>query len=82
MMGEPQVEFQPVPASLHLYVEYVDAVYQRALKAGAISIQEPQEQFSGDRSAGVKDPFRNFWWIATHTKDVSAEEVINQTRGG
>jgi uncharacterized glyoxalase superfamily protein PhnB len=82
MMGEPSTEFTPMPASLHLYVEDTDQVYRRALEAGGISIQEPADQFYGDRSAGVKDAAGNFWWIATHIKDVSAEELIHQTRGG
>ena len=60
---------------IHLYVEDVDAVYRRALEAGATSMREPQDQFYGDRSAGVKDEFGNQWWIATHVEDVSPEEM-------
>jgi len=58
------------PASLWLYVEDCDALYRRALKAGATSISEPQDQPYGDRSGGVTDPFGNKWYIATHVKDV------------
>jgi PhnB protein len=54
------------PTSLHLYVPDADAVYQRALEAGATSLEEPVDQFYGDREAGVKDPTNNHWWIATH----------------
>jgi uncharacterized glyoxalase superfamily protein PhnB len=52
--------------ALHLYVPDADAVYQRALEAGATSLEEPVDQFYGDREAGVKDPSGNVWWIATH----------------
>ena len=54
------------PTALHLYVRDADAVYQRALEAGAVSLEEPVDQFYGDREAGVKDPTGNVWWIATH----------------
>jgi PhnB protein len=53
-------------SAIHLYVEDVDAVYQRALEAGAASTQSPVEQPYGDREAGVRDSFGNFWYIATH----------------
>jgi uncharacterized glyoxalase superfamily protein PhnB len=56
-------------------VNDVDATYQRALQAGATSIMEPADQFYGDRSAGVKDPIGNRWWIATHQEDVPPEEL-------
>ncbi len=52
--------------ALHLYVPDADAVYQRAMEAGATSLEEPVDQFYGDREAGVKDPSGNVWWIATH----------------
>lgn len=54
------------PTALHLYVPDADAVYRRALEAGATSLEEPVDQFYGDREAGVKDPTGNVWWIATH----------------
>jgi PhnB protein len=43
--------------------------------AGATSMREPENQFYGDRSAGVKDAFGNVWWIATHIEGVSPEEL-------
>jgi PhnB protein len=57
---------EEMPTALHLYVPDADAVYQRALAAGATSLEEPVDQFYGDREAGVKDPTGNVWWIATH----------------
>ena len=52
--------------ALHIYVPDADAVYQRALQAGATSMEAPVDQFYGDREAGIKDPSGNVWWIATH----------------
>lgn len=57
---------EEIPTALHVYVPDADAVYQRALDAGATSVEEPVDQFYGDREAGVKDPTGNVWWIATH----------------
>jgi PhnB protein len=71
-------EYKPTTAGMHLYVENCDATYQRALKAGATSTMQPADQFYGDRSAGVKDPFRNHWWIATHKEDLSKEEITRR----
>ncbi len=56
----------PMPASLHLYVRDADAVYQRALAAGATSLYAPMDQPYGDREAGVEDLSGNQWFIATH----------------
>jgi PhnB protein len=69
-MGEAQGPYQPMPGMFYLYVPDADAVYRRALEAGATSISEPADQSYGDRSGGVKDVFGNQWYIATHIKDV------------
>ena len=61
--------------SLMLYVEDCDAVYRQALSAGAKSLREPADQFYGDRMGGVEDPFGFQWWIGTHVKDVSMEDM-------
>jgi uncharacterized glyoxalase superfamily protein PhnB len=53
----------------------VDATYKSAIDAGATSMMEPGDQFYGDRTAGVRDPFGNEWWIGTHIEDLSAEEL-------
>jgi uncharacterized glyoxalase superfamily protein PhnB len=60
---------QVMPAFLYLYVEDTDAAYQRALSAGAESLEEPQDMHYGDRRAMVKDPGGNIWQIATHNKE-------------
>jgi PhnB protein len=69
-MGEAHGPYQPMPTMFYLYVEDCDALYKRALSAGATSISEPQDQPYGDRSGGVIDPFGNKWYIATHIKDM------------
>jgi len=63
------------PLSLAYYVEDCDGVYHQALAAGAKSVREPADQFYGDRSAGVEDPFGFQWFLMTHIRDVSAEEM-------
>jgi PhnB protein len=54
------------PNAVHLYVEDADAVFQKAMAAGATLIDEPRDQDYGERSATVKDAAGNFWYIATH----------------
>lgn len=63
------------PVSLLIYTEDCDRMYRQALAAGAKSEREPADQFYGDRMAGVADPFGYRWYIATHIKDVSKEEL-------
>jgi PhnB protein len=66
MMGEGGEGGKHFPGMLHLYMEDVDAVYRRAIQAGAKSVREPADQPYGDRTGGVEDAFGNQWWIATH----------------
>lgn len=70
-MGEAHGEFQPMPASIHLYVSDADATYASAVRAGAGTMFEPRDEPYGDRVGGVTDPFGNAWYIATHKKNVS-----------
>ncbi|MBH3370238.1 VOC family protein [Pseudomonas carnis] len=60
---------------LHLYVEDVDAQFQRAVDAGATVVSEPKDQFYGDRSASVKDPFGHLWFLATHKEDLTEQQI-------
>jgi PhnB protein len=53
------------PTNVHIYVEDVDAVYQRALENGAESVQEPMQKDDDDKRGGVKDAGGTTWWIAT-----------------
>ncbi len=66
---------EPVNGWFYVYVEDVDSVYRKAIRAGAISIEEPSNKFYGDRNAAVKDSAGNHWGIGTHIEDVSPEEI-------
>ena len=70
-MGEAHGPYQPNASMFYLYVPDVDAMYLRAMKAGATSMSEPADQPYGDRTAGVKDAFGNQWYIATRVQDVN-----------
>jgi PhnB protein len=61
--------------SIMLYVDDVDAVVKRAVDAGATLTMEVANQFYGDRSGGIKDPFGHKWHIATHVEDVPPDEM-------
>jgi uncharacterized glyoxalase superfamily protein PhnB len=55
-----------MPAFLYLYVDDIDTTYQRALEAGAVSLEEPRDTPYGDRRGMIRDPCGNVWQIATH----------------
>jgi PhnB protein len=63
------------PVSIFLYVEKVDTIFTQAVAAGAKVRRPVADQFYGDRMGGVEDPFGHLWYIATHTEDVSPEEL-------
>ena len=73
-MGEAHGPYQPMPTVYHLYVDDTDAVYRRALAAGAVSLSEPADQPWGYRNAGVRDPAGNQWWVNTPTKSRARKE--------
>ena len=64
-----------MPAFLYLYVDDIDATYQRALAAGAVSLEEPSDMPYGDRRGMVEDPCGNVWQIATHKEDVVLDSI-------
>ncbi len=61
--------------SILLYLPDVDTVFERAIKAGARTARPVQNQFYGDRSGTLEDPFGHVWTIATHVEDVPPEEL-------
>ena len=63
------------PVKMHLYAENVDSLLDRALKAGATLVRPLTDEFYGDRTAMVADPFGFSWFLATHKEDVSPEEM-------
>jgi len=63
------------PVSIYLYIENVDDVVKRAVAEGATVLKPVQDQFYGDRSGFIRDPFGHLWGVATHVEDVSADEM-------
>lgn len=63
------------PVTLSVYVEDVDAVFDRAIAAGAKSLRPLKQEFYGDRSGQFEDPFGHRWSVASHVEDVSPEEM-------
>jgi len=63
------------PVNLHLYVPDVDKVVKKAVAAGATSLRPVADQFYGDRSGTLEDPFGHIWHIATHVEDVPMKEL-------
>lgn len=67
--------------SVYVYVDDVDAHFERARSAGAKIVREPEDQFYGDRNYGVEDPEGHEWYFGTHVRDVSPEEMQAATAG-
>jgi uncharacterized glyoxalase superfamily protein PhnB len=63
------------PASIHIYAEDADRLYNRAVEAGCEPVYPLMDAFWGDRYGKVKDPFGFQWGIATHKKDLSEKEI-------
>jgi PhnB protein len=65
MLADSAEGWQAVPTHVHIYVPNVDETYQRAVDAGAVSVQEPVKKEDADKRGGVKDASGTTWWIAT-----------------
>ena len=63
------------PVQMMVYVEDVDTVFARAVEAGAIVERPLSNQFYGDRTGGIVDPFGHSWYLATHVEDIAPEEM-------
>ena len=78
---QPQMGFKGpkalggTPVSLMIYVDNVDTIYKQALAAGGTEVKPLQDQFYGDRSGTLTDPFGHVWTVATHKEDVTPEEM-------
>jgi PhnB protein len=70
--------FGGTPVSIMLYVTDVDAVFRRAIAAGATEVRPVKNEFYGDRMGTLVDPFGHVWNIGTHVEDVSAEEMARR----
>lgn len=73
-------KFGGSPVSIHLYVEDSDAVYNRAVAAGAKVERPMTDQFYGDRSGSLIDPFGHRWHISTHKEDLPFEEIQRRAK--
>lgn len=71
-------KFGGSPIGLHIYVADVDAVAREAVAAGAKLLRQVQDQFYGDRSGTIEDPFGHRWHVSTHVEDVSEEEIARR----
>jgi uncharacterized glyoxalase superfamily protein PhnB len=65
MLADGAAGWPPIPSHVHIYVADVDAIYKRALEAGATSVQAPVKKDDPDKRGGVKDSGGTTWWIAT-----------------
>ena len=63
------------PVGIMIYVDDVDTIFNQAIAAGAVEKKAIQDQFYGDRSGALTDPFGHVWTVATHKEDVSPEEI-------
>ena len=75
MMGKGPKELGGSPVSFWLYVPDCDALFRRAIDAGAVETMPMTDQFWGDRGGTIKDPEGISWWIATRKEDLTKEEM-------
>ena len=75
MTFDSKDDWPETPAFLRLYVDDIDATYERALAAGAVSVTRPTDMPWGDRVGRVRDPLGNLWWLMTRVEDVSPEDL-------
>jgi PhnB protein len=64
--GNEEFTASATRSAVYVYVEDVDVTYQRAIQAGATALSAPKDKPYQERSAGVKDPFGNTWWLSTY----------------
>jgi len=70
------------PVHMFLYVKDADATFDRAIAAGATELMPVEDSNDGDRRGGVTDPFGHVWYIATHTENISREDLQKRYAGG
>ena len=68
------------PVGMMIYVDDVDTMFKQAITAGGQEIKPLQNQFYGDRSGTLKDPFGHVWTVATHVEDVPPEEMEKRAK--
>ncbi|MDF1836244.1 MAG: VOC family protein [Planctomycetota bacterium] len=64
----------------YMYVPDVDLAFAHVMEAGAESLQDPEDQFYGHRTCGLKDPFGNQWWLANKKEAVDSDEISRRAK--
>jgi uncharacterized glyoxalase superfamily protein PhnB len=80
MMGAAGGAYPPMPSTIYLYVNDVDAAYEQAVKAGGKPSQPVADAFYGDRVGNIIDPHGNQWCIATHKHDYTPEQIAENMK--
>ena len=75
MGARPPQSVGGTPAAIHLYVENVDTIFDRAVTGGGKEIRPVDDKFYGDRTGTLQDPFGHVWHVATHKEDVAPDEL-------
>ena len=78
MLAEANDDTVVTPSAFYFYTPDTDSQYQKALSVGGKSLMEPNDQFYGDRNAGIEDPCGNSWWFATKIEHISDEEMMER----
>ena len=71
----PPAELSGTSIGMHVYVKDVDALFAQAIKAGAKAVRPVQDQFYGDRTGTLEDPYGHVWFLATHKEDLTPDEI-------
>ncbi|RAW00836.1 VOC family protein [Pseudochryseolinea flava] len=80
MIADTMGAMKAQASMLYLYVNDVDAAYKKAVQAKAKPMDEPADQFYGDRAGAVSDEWGNIWWFATHIEDPSDAEIKKRAK--
>ncbi|WP_145018112.1 VOC family protein [Paenibacillus sp. Y412MC10] len=80
LMFDADPKWPPFISLIRLYVDDSDALYAKAIKAGAVSMTEPTTMAWGERGGRVVDPFGNIWWITSKAEEVSPEEMVERSQ--
>lgn len=76
--GQAPGELGGTPVTIMVYVQDVDAVFERAVAAGGVTERPVEDQFYGDRAGQFRDPFGHKWFVATHVEDVGPDEMAER----
>lgn len=75
MLFDASANWRKTPGYFRLFLDDAEATYRQALAVGAESVTKVTELFWGDKVGRVQDPLGNIWWLQTHVKDISSDEI-------